>query len=136
MIRPSSLLALVMLVAMTGAGPAPAQEVDCAAAVAQVELTYCAEQDWIAADADLNLAYRAARAAMQAIDAGLPEDQRGAEGNLRAAQRAWITFRDAGCAAEGYGFHGGSAEPMVIYGCRAALTRGRAEDLWALGKGN
>ena len=38
-----------------------AQDVDCANAETQMELTYCAEQDWLAADADLNTAYGAAR---------------------------------------------------------------------------
>lgn len=114
------------------ATPALAQEVDCAKAVAQMELTYCAEQEWMTADADLNDAYGAVRDLMRQVDAGLPEDQKGAEANLKAAQRAWITFRDAACAAEGYMMHGGSAEPMVIYGCRARLTESRAEDLWQL----
>ena len=67
---------------------------------------------------------------MKDIDTGLPRDQRGAATFLRDGQRAWITFRDAACAAEGYLMHGGSAEPMVIYGCYARLTETRAADLW------
>ena len=109
-----------------------AQEIDCAQAMAQVELTFCAEQDWQRADADLNDAYKAALALMRQIDAGLATDQQGAEAHLRAGQRAWVSFRDEACAAEGYVMHGGSAEPMVIYGCRAGLTRQRAEGLWQL----
>jgi len=109
-----------------------AQEIDCAQAMAQVELTFCAEQDWQRADADLNDAYKAALALMRQIDAGLAADQQGAEAHLRAGQRAWVSFRDEACAAEGYVMHGGSAEPMVIYGCRAGLTRQRAEGLWQL----
>lgn len=114
------------------AGGAGAQQVDCAKAMAQVELTYCAEQDWMAADAALNAAYKAARQAQQAIDADLPAAERGAEAQLRDAQRAWVSFRDAACAAEGYQMHGGSAEPMVIYGCRARLTEARTADLLVL----
>ena len=112
--------------------PASAQEVDCRNPMAQMEMTFCAEQDWMAADADLNEAYKAAMALLKGVDADLPADQQGAVAHLRAAQRAWITFRDEACAAEGYLMHGGSAEPMVIYGCRAALTRARAEGLWLL----
>lgn len=112
--------------------PALAQDVDCAMAEAQVELTYCAEQDWIAADADLNAAYSVARKLMQGIDADLEASQRGAADYLRDGQRAWVTFRDATCAAEGYAMHGGSAEPMVIYGCRARLTEQRTADLEAM----
>lgn len=112
--------------------PAVAQDVDCANAEVQMELTYCAEQDWLAADADLNTAYAVAREVMQGIDAELEASQRGAADYLRAGQRAWVTFRDATCAAEGYAMHGGSAEPMVIYGCRARLTEQRTADLEAM----
>ena len=114
--------------------PATAQDVDCANAQAQVEMTYCAEQDWMTADTALNDAYRAAMAAMKRVDAGLEAKDRGAVVNLRDAQRAWITFRDAACAAEAYPMHGGSAEPMVIYACRARLTDQRAADLGYLGE--
>jgi uncharacterized protein YecT (DUF1311 family) len=114
------------------AQPALAQDVDCANAETQMEMTFCAEQDWQTADADLNEAYAAARAVMRKIDAGLPKPEQGAEANLREGQRAWVTFRDATCAAEGYAMHGGSAEPMLIYSCRARLTQQRSGDLWVM----
>lgn len=126
---------LILAVGLAGAacvGPALGQEVDCANAMAQMELTYCAEQDWMAADEALNAAYGEAKALMQQIDADLPKAERGAEAYLRDAQRAWISFRDAACAAEGYAMHGGSAEPMLVYGCRARLTEQRTEDLQLL----
>ncbi|MDP3959026.1 MAG: lysozyme inhibitor LprI family protein [Pseudorhodobacter sp.] len=109
-----------------------AQQFDCSQAGSQNELTWCAEQDWIAQDADLNRVYRQARALMQQIDADLPVAERGAEVQLRNAQRGWITYRDAACAVEGYMFHGGTAEPMIVYGCRARLTGARTADLRAL----
>jgi uncharacterized protein YecT (DUF1311 family) len=124
------MLALLLL-----AGPAAAQQVDCPNAVAQVELNYCAERDFLVADADLNLAYKQARAVMRHIDADLPATERGAEVALREAQRAWITFRDQACLAEAYGWHGGSGQPMAYSGCRARLTLQRAEDLWTLTEG-
>lgn len=125
----------LLALALIGPRTALAQEVDCAAAETQVEMTFCAEQDWQDADADLNDAYKAAMAVMQQTDAALPADQQGAEVALREAQRAWIIFRDQGCAAEGYQMHGGTVEPMVIYECRARLSQSRAEDLWALAEG-
>lgn len=106
-----------------------AQDVDCAKAEAQVELTYCAEQDWNAADARLNDAYKRAMEVMKAVDANLDAADRGAADSLRAGQRAWVTFRDANCAAEGWAYHGGSAEPMAIYACRARVSAARAEEL-------
>lgn len=122
----------IMALMLGAALPAAAQEVDCQNAMAQAELTFCAEQDWQRADRDLNDAYKAAMAQMKSIDVNLPKDQQGAAGHLKAAQRAWVTFRDEACAAEGYQMHGGSAEPMVIYSCRASLTRERAAGLWQL----
>lgn len=122
---------LVLAAAMIG-GPALAQQVDCTAPQLQMEMTYCAEQEYIAADARLNAAYAEARARMRAIDADLAQDQKGAEEHLKQAQRAWITFRDAACTAEGYKYYGGSMEPMVIYACQARLTDQRAVDLAAL----
>ncbi len=111
---------------------ASAQEVSCADAVTQLDLTLCAERAWKLADEDLNLAYGFARTLMRQIDADLPAQDRQAEASLRAAQRAWITFRDAGCASEGFRVHGGSMEPMVVHACRERVTRARTEELRAL----
>ena len=122
----------LLLGLMVWAGPVCAQDVDCANAQAQMEMNFCARQEWQVADADLNDAYKSAMALMKTIDADLPKAERGAEDSLRAAQRAWVTFRDAACTAEGYPMHGGSAEPMVVNGCLAQLTRQRAKSLWEL----
>lgn len=111
------------------AGPAMAQEIDCSVAENQIEMTMCAEQDWIDADEELNDAYKAAMAVMKEIDANLGEGKEAA-GYLRQAQRDWVAFRDNACAAEAYFMHGGSAEPMMIYGCRARLTQERVLGLY------
>ena len=123
--------ALLMLLAL----PAGAQEVDCANAMAQQEMNLCAAQDYEAADLGLNAAYKQARAAMKGLDANMPAAERGAEAALLAAQRAWLPYRDAACASEGWLMHGGSAEPLVVYGCLATLTRQRTQDLLYLAEG-
>lgn len=109
---------------------------NCAEAVTQADMNICADLAWKAADEDLNLAYGFAVSMMQAVDAGLPEDQRGAEAALREGQRAWIAFRDAGCAAEGFRVRGGSMEPLVVASCRERVTRARTEDLRAWSEPN
>ena len=119
-------------VALLWALPALAQDIDCANTELQIEMNQCAEQDWQIADDDLNAAYADTRAAMREIDAGLPQDEQGAAANLLEAQKAWVIFRDANCTAEGYAWHGGSAEALVIYGCLARLTVSRTEDLQAM----
>lgn len=116
--------------------PAFAQDnIDCAKAEAQIELTYCAEQDWMAADKDLNAIYKKAIAAAKATDISLKEvtpDLVGAETALRDAQRAWVAYRDKACDAYGFTARGGTLEPMLVYACRADMTRQRITDLTEL----
>lgn len=128
MTRLYSIAALALLLA----APAMSQEVDCASAMAQQELNYCADQAWEAADAELNAAYKLAIAAMKDMDANMPDDLQGAEEALRAAQRAWVVYRDANCVAAGFPMRGGSAEPMLVSGCMERMTRERTAELQAL----
>lgn len=115
LIRPVIALCLVAL-------PATAQDVDCATAMAQSDLNQCAYQDWEQADAELNTVYKEVIAAYTALDADLPDDLGSGVETLRKAQRAWVSFRDLTCEAEGFAMRGGSAEPLLVYGCMRALT--------------
>ena len=126
---------MALIASVLGIAGADAQAIDCANAQVQMELNFCAERDWMIADADLNDAYKAAQAVMKCIGAQFPATQNEASSDLRDAQRAWVTFRDAACSAEGFLWYGGSGEQMIIYSCRARLTRDRATDLWALSEG-
>lgn len=121
-----------ILALLLGPAAAQAQEVNCAAPVTQLDMNLCADRAWKLADEDLNLAYGMARSLMRQTDAALPEGDRGAEMALRDAQRAWITFRDAACKAEGYVWFGGSIRPLVVSQCLERMTRARTEELRAL----
>lgn len=127
MIRPAALV----LACLAGL-PALAQDIDCANAMAQQELNQCAYADWEAADADLNAAYQSAMALMKEWDAGVPTAEQGGAVALRDAQRAWVTFRDKACEAEGFAMRGGSAEPLLVYGCMRQLTEERTAHLVTL----
>lgn len=48
---------------------------------------------------------------------------------LRMAQRAWISFRDANCAAEQGLYGAGTGGPVTYWACMEANTRQRTEDL-------
>jgi len=109
--------------------------VDCTGPQTQIEMTYCAEQDWNAADADLNAVYKTAMGKMHEVDSYLSDSLKGAADALRDAQRAWITYRDKACAAYGYLARGGTMEPQLIYICRANLTRERTKELKDLAEG-
>lgn len=115
-------VALTLAVVPLGAA---AQEPDCSNPLTQRDMNHCAYLAWQAADGDLNDTYGWARE----VAAGW---EPGAGDALRDAQRAWITYRDAACAAEGWLFHGGSMEPLIVHSCMENLTRRRTEDLRAL----
>lgn len=102
---------------------------NCEAPQTTVEMRLCAEQDFEVADAELNAAYKVARQHMRRLDQDLPDHLKGAADALLQAQRAWIPFRDAACAAEGFEFRGGSFEPVMVRTCKTALTQRRSEDL-------
>lgn len=105
--------------------PSAAQDIDCATAMAQMELNQCAYQDWEEADIRLNAVYKQVVAAYSRLDEDLPKDLGSGVETVRKAQRAWISFRDLTCEAEGFAMRGGSAEPLLVYGCMRALTEER-----------
>lgn len=130
------LLRLSCLVAIMVATPALAEdepEVDCEDAVAQMDMNFCAAKDFEEADKELNRVWKDAVAAARASDADLQDigdDGRpGYEDTLKAAQRAWIGFRDEWCAYVGYAARGGSMEPMLVSGCLTGLTKTRTREL-------
>lgn len=81
------------------------------------------------ADKELNRVYKQAKAAARRRDAYLEAGQVPAVIMLRDAQRAWIPFRDQACAVESTLMRGGTAQPLLKWGCMARLTRQRTEDL-------
>ena len=91
----------------------------CDSATTQVELNECTAQAYQAADKELNDAYQVLVGKLSNNAASLEK--------LRAAQRAWIGFRDAECAFESSAVEGGSAQPMVRNSCLEALTETRTE---------
>lgn len=122
MLRPLVVLSCLTL-------PCAAQDVDCANAVTQMDMNQCAYDDWEAADTQLNAVYKQAMALLKTWDADLPADEKGGAEALKEAQRAWIIFRDKACEAEGYAMKGGSAEPLLVYGCMRELTEERVGHL-------
>ena len=134
------LIALAFQVS-TPALDAEARENNCADPQNQAEMNICARIDFQRADNDLNAAYRIAIAGAQANDRerramGDAGDTRpGYEAVLRAAQRAWLTYREQHCTWQGYNeARGGSMESMVYGGCMAAVTRARIRELTGEGE--
>lgn len=108
------------------------EEVNCENPTTQFEMTECAGRGFEAADAELNKIYPEAQKAMRALDEPFSAEMRGAEKALRDGQRGWIAYRDGHCETVGFNMHGGTAEPMVVAGCKEQLTRARTKELQEL----
>lgn len=131
-----SLLLTLAFQVSTPALDARAREYHCSDPQNQMEMNFCAEIGFERADLELNRVWPEAIAEAQAFDRersalDRQSDTRpGYEAVLRAAQRAWITFRDQHCTWQGYQeARGGSMEPMSYNGCRTRVTRQRIEQL-------
>lgn len=85
----------------------------------QMEMNDCAAQAYDQADRRLSQAYKRLERT--------PE--------LVAAERAWITFRDAECKFEAHAVEGGSMQPMVYANCLQSLTEDRIKQLEKAGEG-
>lgn len=118
-IGPAPIAALGGLL-LLAAGSARAQAEDCADQT-QSGLTLCASAAFTKADDRLNALYRQ-------ITARLKDDGE-TRGLLVAAQRAWITFRDAECTFLTSPAAQGSIHPMLVAQCREALTLKRVAEL-------
>ncbi len=99
----------------------PAWAQACDANADQMTLNQCADEDYRAADAELNERYRAVVTRLA--------DSPDAKNLLTVAQRAWIEFRNGECAFVASSVEGGSIHPMIASGCLAEMTRARSAEL-------
>ena len=94
-------------------------QANCADPQNQAEINQCAGEEWQAADDELNMIYKKLVSRIDSVY----------EPELRKAQRAWVTFRDAECEFESMGWEGGSGRPGVQAGCLTRLTKERTSKL-------
>lgn len=120
----------VYLLALSVASPVSAETVDCANASSTVEINFCAEKDFDAADKALNRAYEAALARIRTRDLERPYDRASFEEAMRSAQRAWVAFRDADCKdLTAQEWAGGSGTSAAVLGCMTEKTIMRTKEL-------
>ena len=107
-------------VAAPAADAAP-QPRDCSRLQTQADMNDCAAANFKAADAVLNRLYGKLMAAQR--DAG-------GKARLRAAERAWVAYRDGECTFDvGPREEGGTIWPMMWFGCLREKTAARAREL-------
>ncbi|HET9537228.1 MAG TPA: lysozyme inhibitor LprI family protein [Mesorhizobium sp.] len=122
---------MLLTLLLTATSLARAEEKrDCANAITQSDMNQCASMDFDEADKELNAIWKTARETARKLDEQQHEgDMKGAEQALLAGQRGWIAYRDGHCELAGWEAHGGSMEPMLVWGCKAELTRERTRQL-------
>ena len=118
-----AVLALAIFATAARAEDAPS----CKDPQTQTDMTQCAALDFEKADKALNELWPKIKA--QAQDNDKDTGKTDYADALLASQRAWIGFRDAECAWQAMEMHGGSGEPMLLYGCQGRLTRQRIKQL-------
>ncbi len=100
-------------------------------------MTACSGEQYRRADARLNAVYSKALELMQhnLSDAKAHNDvqqetyERTAIDKLKAAERAWIQYRNLHCDAAGQQYEGGSVRPMVFSDCMKQTTDHRIEEM-------
>ena len=110
---------LLPLVAASGGQKEKKQQNPCEDAATQAEMNQCARKAHEAADAELNKAYNR-------FVAKLDEEQRA---QLKAAELAWIKYRDSTCELEGSFYKGGTMRPMIYSYCLERVTKERTAEL-------
>jgi uncharacterized protein YecT (DUF1311 family) len=88
----------------------------------QMNMNLCAEQQYLKADRQLNLTWKALTAKMEKVQ----------KAQLVEVQRIWIKFRDGQCECEVAGYEGGSIVPLLQYSCLRRLTEERTAHLAAM----
>ena len=111
---------LCLLVALGGAAQAQAKKNPCDNAQTQVEINDCQAREYKKADAALNTVYKQLMTKLE------DEGERAA---LKAAQVAWLKFRDSDCEFEAYQNKGGTIYPLIYDGCLTTLTQQRTKEL-------
>ena len=120
-----ALCALVLLATASTSADAQARPDgrDCQdSAVTELEMERCADRARAAADEELNRTYRSIVTQLSPTQAS----------GLRAAQRAWIVYRDLDCTSVRAGYGGGTGATLAGLTCLARHTRDRTALLYDL----
>ena len=125
---------VAMLLLAQGAGEisdSPEERTLCEDARTQMEMNTCAVREYDAADEALNGQWGETLALMRRLDGDgdIGDGQPGYVETLRAAQHAWLTYRDEHCRLSSYDARGGSLQPLLASDCMTSLTEARTAEL-------
>jgi uncharacterized protein YecT (DUF1311 family) len=114
-----SMRLLLLLIMLAWTQTSSVRAGDCGDTMNQLAMNECANRAFQKADAELNDLYRDFE--RRVTD---PQSQK----LLTAAERAWVTFRDAECTFSTASSTGGSVHPMAFSVCLERLTAARIGD--------
>ncbi len=114
---------LLSCVALSASAPAQrrAAKGPCDDPQSQVEMNTCAREKFKAADAELNRVYNRL--------VSLLGDNEAQREKLKAAETAWLKYRDDNCEYEASFFDGGSMRPLILSSCFERMTKARTAEL-------
>jgi uncharacterized protein YecT (DUF1311 family) len=127
--RPVSAAIVGVVLAIALGTGTPASALDCKNASATIELNECAQADQKAMEAKLNATY------VQTMKALGDADHAALKQKVIVAQRAWIKFREADCAAEETRWAGGTVAAQMFMGCMQKRAQERIKDLENVARG-
>jgi uncharacterized protein YecT (DUF1311 family) len=124
----TSIISCLFILAFGFSIPAAAQHMNakdapCQQPASNAETGQCFNNAAKVADTKLNQTYSAIRTFLESQKRTLERDA------LVKAQRLWIGFRDADCAAQRSLYDGGTGAPATYWACMEAVIRQRTEDL-------
>ena len=103
----------------------PFTNVNCKAARTQLEMNYCADVSFKAADKELNITYQGLRRSLKQDQKKHLDNKVNREQQLIDAQLAWISYRDLDCKFNADLFKGGSIASLIYSGCQKTHTQQR-----------
>ena len=126
---------MVAVAALLFAGvPAQAEEdqpkIDCENASSTVEMNFCGEQEYLKVDAELNRVYQEIVKGIDSHDDVEADRLKTWKDTLKAAQKAWIDFKEKDCGELIYlEWYGGTGAASASYGCLIQKTETRIKEL-------
>ena len=89
----------------------------CDDAKTQLDMNFCADKKFQAADAELNRVYKQLMAKAEN------------DPKLKAAEVSWLKYRDDNCDYESALYEGGSMRPLIYSSCMERMTKARTDEL-------
>jgi uncharacterized protein YecT (DUF1311 family) len=124
----------LLLFLIAGSGITAAQNANadpCEKAMSQADMNDCYGKEYMKADARLNRVYHKAMDYLQTslaqsgTDQALQKQSQTAIDDLKAAELAWIKYRDLQCEAASQQYQGGTMWSMIHSMCMTTTTRHR-----------